>query len=322
MCSRPLVSIIIPVYNGGNYLMQAIDSALVQTYPRTEVLVINDGSTDNGCTEQIALGYGNRICYYFKENGGVASALNLGLKQMRGEWFAWLSHDDMFTRDRLTNDVQVMDTNPEARVLFCRVQTIDSTGKPTSTIRYPIDHVANAHDALILGGVNMCAMTIHRDCFLATGNFNEKSRTTQDTEMSLRLAATFPFYLGNNIGLLSREHIKRGTYSLNSEHRRDLLGLCQIIHDELTLQAFFPNLSDQPREQSAAWVWMGSQYLSFGSETFAFEAFDKALKAAPNIYLRVVTKTRIIILRLVKTVLNEHLRARLKNILGNIIIFQ
>ena len=58
---HPLVSIIIPVYNGANFLAQAIDSALSQTYDNIEILVINDGSTDNGATEQIALSYGN-IC--------------------------------------------------------------------------------------------------------------------------------------------------------------------------------------------------------------------------------------------------------------------
>ena len=67
---KPLVSIIIPVYNGENYLQQAIDSALAQTYGNLEILVINDGSTDEGRTEQIALSYGDKIRYISKENGG------------------------------------------------------------------------------------------------------------------------------------------------------------------------------------------------------------------------------------------------------------
>ena len=89
---EPLVSIVIPVYNGENYLREAIESALSQTYESIEILVVNDGSTDQ--TEQIAGAYGDRIRYFYKPNGGVASALNLAIREMKGEYFSWLSHDD------------------------------------------------------------------------------------------------------------------------------------------------------------------------------------------------------------------------------------
>ena len=78
---EPLVSIVIPVYNGANYMRQAIDSALAQTYGNIEIIVVNDGSTDGGETERIALSYGDRIRYFRKENGGCASALNYGISQ-------------------------------------------------------------------------------------------------------------------------------------------------------------------------------------------------------------------------------------------------
>ena len=80
-----MISIIIPVYNGANYMKIAIDSALAQTYENTEVIVVNDGSQDNGKTEEIALSYGDKIRYFAKENGGCASALNFGISKMRGE---------------------------------------------------------------------------------------------------------------------------------------------------------------------------------------------------------------------------------------------
>ena len=91
----PKVSIIIPVYNGANYVSEAIDSALAQTYKNIEIIVVNDGSSDDGATEKIAKSYGDRIRYFAKENGGVSSALNFGIRQMTGEWFSWLSHDDL-----------------------------------------------------------------------------------------------------------------------------------------------------------------------------------------------------------------------------------
>ena len=88
---NPLVSIVIPVFNGSNYLREAIDSALGQTYKSIEVIVVNDGSNDGGKTREIVLSYGGRVRYFEKENGGVASALNEGLKEMNGEYFSWLS---------------------------------------------------------------------------------------------------------------------------------------------------------------------------------------------------------------------------------------
>ena len=102
---NPLVSIVIPVYNGANFLAEAIDSALAQTYRNLEVIVVNDGSTDGGATERIACSYGDKIRYFSKPNGGVSSALNLGIEKMKGEYFSWLSHDDLYAPDKIENQV-------------------------------------------------------------------------------------------------------------------------------------------------------------------------------------------------------------------------
>ena len=104
---KPLVSIIIPVYNGGNYLSEAIDSALNQTYENIEIIVVNDGSQDDLKTEQIALSYGERITYVSKENGGSSSALNVGIRTMKGEYFSWLSHDDLYLPEKIEKQVEV-----------------------------------------------------------------------------------------------------------------------------------------------------------------------------------------------------------------------
>lgn len=115
---NPLVSIVIPVYNGSNYLAQAIDSALGQTYPNCEVLVVNDGSDDGGATAELALSYEEKIRYFEKENGGVATALNLGIRQMRGEYFAWLSHDDLYKPEKIELQVKAaLDSGDRTRLV-------------------------------------------------------------------------------------------------------------------------------------------------------------------------------------------------------------
>ena len=87
-----IVSIIIPVYNAEKYLRECIDSALKQTYEEIEVIAVNDGSKDSSL--KILNEYSERIKIISKSNGGTASALNLGIKNMKGEWFKWLSADD------------------------------------------------------------------------------------------------------------------------------------------------------------------------------------------------------------------------------------
>lgn len=103
---NPLVSIVIPVYNGENYMREAIDSALLQTYPNIEIIVVNDGSTDN--TREIALSYGDKIRYFEKENGGVSTALNTAIENMRGEYFSWLSHDDRYYPNKISEEIKVL----------------------------------------------------------------------------------------------------------------------------------------------------------------------------------------------------------------------
>ena len=79
----PKVSIVIPVFNGANYLTSAIESALEQTYEDKEIIVVDDGSVDDDATKEIAKSYGDKIRYYLKENGGTSSALNFGIKNMK-----------------------------------------------------------------------------------------------------------------------------------------------------------------------------------------------------------------------------------------------
>ena len=88
----PLVTVVIPTYNYGEYLSDAIESALKQTYKNLEVIVIDDGSSDN--TEEIVKRYDGRLSYYFKENGGISSARNYGMLKAKGEYIVFLDSDD------------------------------------------------------------------------------------------------------------------------------------------------------------------------------------------------------------------------------------
>ena len=116
---KPLVSVVIPVYNGDNYLASAISSVLNQSYSNIELIIVNDGSVDNGLTESIALSYADdRLHYYRKENGGVATALNYGIEKATGEYICWLSHDDLLPKDKILHQlIQLQEWEKEEMII-------------------------------------------------------------------------------------------------------------------------------------------------------------------------------------------------------------
>jgi glycosyltransferase involved in cell wall biosynthesis len=105
MKNQPLVSILINNYNYGSFLREAIDSALNQDYPHQEIIVVDDGSTDD--SQAIIASYGDRIIPIFKENGGQASAFNAGFAISQGDIICFLDSDDMFTGTKVTEIVKI-----------------------------------------------------------------------------------------------------------------------------------------------------------------------------------------------------------------------
>lgn len=189
----PLVSIVIPVYNGSNYLREAIDSALAQTYPNVEVLVVNDGSTDGGATRDIAMSYSDKIRYFQKENGGAVSALNYGIDQMRGEYFAWLSHDDLYDPAKIEKQVLALQNHQGERPAFCicNCTFIDESGKELYRSYVRQDHEFDKPACfLFLGsvGFNGIMVLIPKTLFERIGQFTP-SLATHEYDMWLRIMA-------------------------------------------------------------------------------------------------------------------------------------
>ena len=189
----PLVSIVIPVYNGANYLRKAIDSALNQTYPNIEIIVVNDGSNDDEATHEIALSYEDKIRYYKKENGGVSSALNYGIKHMKGEYFSWLSHDDEHLPQKVEKQVEaVLKYNgKKPTICVCNYFLIDESGKELARSPHDIEKYFRISHKCFLGCetsfmIDGDATLISKRVFDECGMFNESLFASQETDMWLR----------------------------------------------------------------------------------------------------------------------------------------
>jgi len=238
---NPRVSIIIPVYNGSNYLKEAIDSALSQTYGNKEVIVVNDGSTDEGQTEEIVKTYGNRIRYFYKENGGVASALNLGIRHMTGEYFSWLSHDDVYYPEKIERQIKHLGEKSDKKaIIYCGCEVIDEDSNLISRPRMNQDYLHNIYLTLLSTSIGGCSLLVPKQCFEHVGVFNEKLTTTQDVEMWLRIAkAGYIFEYLPEFLVKSRLHPEQGSNIMKQYHQKERDKFYQwaidYISDEITL---------------------------------------------------------------------------------------
>lgn len=224
MSPQPLISVVIPVYNGSNYLADAIDSALAQTYPRFEVLVVNDGSTDGGATDRIARGYIPRIRYFEQPNGGVSAALNRGIRESGGKYVAWLSHDDTFAPDKLARQVEVLEARGASRlVLFGDYEVEDVDAGIRFDKRLPSylagERLPENLALLFLGHLHGCTLLIPAHAFAEAGLFDVSLRTTQDYDLWFRmLRAGFRFAHAPGTVVRTRWHAGQGSRALSALH--------------------------------------------------------------------------------------------------------
>ena len=283
----PKVSIVIPVYNGANYLNESIDSALAQTYSNLEIIVVNDGSCDDGATERIALSYGDRIRYFRKENGGVSSALNYGIQKMTGDYFSWLSHDDKYEPEKVANSVAYLSgfEGRDRLVAMCGAYYIDSKSEKIRDVDYrlPKNTRLSGMDVVeyILhhGVLNGCCMLIPKAAFDECGGFNEEFRYNQDALMWYQI-------FGAGFGMVANVEQRNVMYRLHanqaSKTRRDLL-LRDLLSMSKIISPVFAELSREgtnllrlyaKRNARLYCVDAAKECIRVGRETGTLNSFD------------------------------------------------
>lgn len=249
---EPLITIVIPVYNGSNYMSEAIDSALVQTYKNFEIIVVNDGSNDEGKSEEIAISYGNKIRYFYKPNGGVSSALNLAIKEMRGEWLSWLSHDDKYKPNKLEvqvkklNELREQGENLDKICLYAGSERINANGTFISKKHFNINNKKTPTDTLIdniraysIGG---CSVLSSKKVLDAVGGFNENIRTVSDADLWFRMMLNGVRFIYDDVVIVqSRQHKQQvGNRSMSlfeKEHEALMLKFANLLlEDNITIE--------------------------------------------------------------------------------------
>ena len=118
------VSSIVPVFNGERYLEEAINSMLAQEYPDMEVLIVDDGSTDD--TAAIARSYGGRIRYRYQPNAGLSAARNTGIRETSGDLIAFLDADDVWSEEKIVTQIRYLNAHPAVDAVFAHMESFIS----------------------------------------------------------------------------------------------------------------------------------------------------------------------------------------------------
>lgn len=181
---KPLVTIVIPFYNDP-YIAEAIESALSQTYPRREIVVVDDGSTSY--TELIQP-FLSRIRYLRKKNGGTASALNYGIHRTVGDYIAWLSSDDRFYPNKIAHQVGYM-IEHGAYFSHTNFDLIDGSGHLIEQGAGMIHATAlQFYDSFLHGNcINGCTVMLNRKLLKRVGGFHEQLPYTHDMDLWYRI---------------------------------------------------------------------------------------------------------------------------------------
>lgn len=205
------VSVIIPVFNRGVLVKRSIESVLRQTYSEVEVIVADDGSTDS--TQEQILQFGDKVRYFYKKNGGVSSARNLGIKKSLGKYIAFLDSDDEFFPEKLAKQKVVLDENDDIDIVLCDCvyvnESHESIGQSRRRDVLPKDgYVLN--DVLLAPSFIPSSVLMRKTVFDNVGLFDETLKTAEDIDLFLRIALKFKValieeplfsYMRGNIGL-------------------------------------------------------------------------------------------------------------------------
>lgn len=205
--SEFLVSVIIPNYNYANYLREAIDSVLAQTYQNIEIIVVDDGSKDD--SKKILESYGEKITAIFQANQGVSAARNNGILASKGEFVAFLDADDVWFKRKIELQIEKFSTNKTLGLVHVGVEDIDAQGKVIGThlngLAGEVSHeLLRFNKAVILGGGS--GIMIPRKILDEIGNFDLRLSTSADWDVFYQVSSRYQVGFIDEVLLKYRVH--------------------------------------------------------------------------------------------------------------------
>ncbi len=281
---NPTVSVIIPTYNRAHFIGEAIQSVLSQTYQDFELIVVDDGSTDD--TDEVVEGFNDGRLRYIKleENSGkTATPRNTGLKAARGEYIAFLDSDDVCLPNRLEVEVEFLNTHPSVGLVYADVvffgSRVISEGRVLEGVS-PLSGYA-LKELFVNNPISSDAVLVRKTCFEKVGLYDESLAASEDGDMWLRIAACFEI---DCIDFpLARYRRHEGNKNLDTE--RMFTGWIAVRRKCLESNPFLLDEIDSKTMQKCYYILyraFGSWYLSSRVPRKAREQFREYLRLYPR----------------------------------------
>ncbi|MBW4520389.1 MAG: glycosyltransferase [Scytolyngbya sp. HA4215-MV1] len=219
----PSVSIVVPAYNAERTILETIRSIQAQTFSDFELIVINDGSTDQ-TLQRLDTVEDTRLKVFSYENGGLPVARNRGIQRSTGEFISFIDADDLWTPDKLELQLKALQEHPDAGVAYSWTAFID---EQSTVFHYndPIWYEGNVYHDLLLKCfiANGSNILVRQECVKAVGEFDPSLRSTEDWEYYLRLASQYPFVLVPKHQILYRRSASSMTSKVTVMEKYNLL---------------------------------------------------------------------------------------------------
>ena len=219
---NPLVSIIIPAFNAEKFVCEALESVFTQSYGPIEVIVVDDGSTDK--TAEVVKSYQTRrinkerLIFIHQQNAGPSAARNAGINVAKSKYIAFLDSDDIWTKDKLLRQIQLMETHPDTGLLFGDTRRFSRDNILISSLfeqkGYDLDffgenfYLKHAYNKILTNGnfITTGTVILKRKCLEHVGYFDENLRYSEDMDLWLRIAVRYPIAYSTDLYMLRRIH--------------------------------------------------------------------------------------------------------------------
>lgn len=205
----PVISVVIPLYNAGRWILETLQSVRVQTFTAWEIVIVDDGSTDEGpALVQAEADRDPRLRYVQQANAGPAVARHFGAQQARGEWLLFLDADDLLPPERLARDMAAVRQNPGTQVIAGSVEWFSADGKVAHQALLAADPELNRWRHQFHAVFNFAALLVRREAYLACGGFSPDRSVfyAEDYDYTLRLLEQTELAQVTGISLRVRKH--------------------------------------------------------------------------------------------------------------------
>lgn len=291
--THPLVSIITPTYNRVDYIIQAIESVLAQTYPYFEMIIVDDGSTDNTKSVIEPFLQDARISYFYQENQRQSVARNKGLDVANGDYICFLDSDNYWFSDKLEKSFAAFSTNPEADIVYGDIVTVDEQGQEMTRDNMPRYSGKITRFLLRDNYVSMNTAMVRKKCFEEMGGLDPSCEVADDYEMWLRFSAKFTYlYISE---YLTYYRVMKDQISSNKDKRFKFNE--QIVRN---FQKRFPDVVNSAifcEGWCHFYTRKGRCYAQQGQLCIAWKSYFKALQNKPFSIVPWRALARLVILR-------------------------